>query len=136
MDLIGIENEAEFFPAGALSESLQVELREITSRWNKTPDGENPVVRLAKCCEPFLVELRRIRNATDSANRTEWRRRLTRSLVTALGYDLDRRSLQTVLEGEPFIPSLARAFDVEGRDVAWLRLLSKLRRTRVPIRCR
>jgi hypothetical protein len=120
MDLIGIENEAEFFPAGTLSDSLQGELREITSRWNKTPDSENPVARLTKCCEPFLAELRRIRNATDSANRTDWRRRLTHSLVTALGYDLDRRSLQTALEGEPFIPSLARASDVEGRDFAWL----------------
>ncbi|OAF12402.1 hypothetical protein AYJ54_06110 [Bradyrhizobium centrolobii] len=120
MDLIGIENEAEFFPAGALSDSLQVELREITSRWNKATDGENPVARLTKCCEPFLAELRRIRNATDSANRTDWRRRLSHSLVTALGYDLDRRSLQTALEREPFIPSLARASDVEGRDVVWL----------------
>jgi hypothetical protein len=120
MDLVGIENEAEFFPAGALSDSLQGELREITSRWNKTPDDENPVVRLAKCCEPALAELRRIRNATDSTNRIEWRRRLTYSLVTALGYDVDRRSLQTALEGETFIPSLARAFDAEGRDVAWL----------------
>jgi hypothetical protein len=120
MDLIGIENEAEFFPAGALSDSLQVELREITSRWSKTPDSENPVARLAKCCEPFLAELRRIRNATDSANRSDWRRRLTHSLVTALGYDLDRRSLPTALEGDPFIPSLARASDVGGRDVAWL----------------
>jgi hypothetical protein len=95
MDLIGIENEAEFFPAGALSDSLQLELREITSRRSKTPDSENPVARLAKCCEPSLAELRRIRNATDSTNRSDWRRRLTHSLVTALGYDLDRRSLQT-----------------------------------------
>ena len=99
MDLIGIENEAEFFPAGALSDSLQDELREITSRWSKTPDGENPVDRLANCCEPFLAELRKIRNTTDIANRAEWRQRLTYSLVTALGYDLDRKSLQTALRG-------------------------------------
>lgn len=120
MDLIGIENEAEFFPAGALSDSLQDELREITSRWGKLPDGENPVVRLAKCCEPVLAELRRLRNGTDSANRLERRRALTYSLVTALGYEVDRTSLQTALKGEPFIPTVARAFDAEGRDVAWL----------------
>ena len=47
MDLIGIENEAEFFPAGALSGSLQDELRDITSRWSKAADGQDPVGRLA-----------------------------------------------------------------------------------------
>ncbi|MCA1412672.1 N-6 DNA methylase [Bradyrhizobium sp. NBAIM20] len=120
MDLIGIENEAEFFPAGALSDSLQDELREITSRWSKAVDGENPVDRLAGCCEPYLVALRKIRNAADAANGTEWRQKITYALVTALGYEYERKSLHTALQGETLIPALATVADVEGRDVAWL----------------
>jgi hypothetical protein len=33
MDLIGIENEAEFFPSGTLSDVLKEELSDITARW-------------------------------------------------------------------------------------------------------
>ena len=62
MDLIGIENEAEFFPAGTLSDSFQDELREITSRWSRSGDGVNPVDRLMRCSEPYLTALRQIRD--------------------------------------------------------------------------
>ena len=64
MDLTGIENEAEFFPAGTLSDSLQDELREITSRWSRVGDGVDPVDRLTRCAEPYLTALRQIRNST------------------------------------------------------------------------
>ncbi len=33
MDLIGIDNEAEFFPSGTLSDVLKEELQDITARW-------------------------------------------------------------------------------------------------------
>ena len=65
MDLIGIENEAEFFPAGTLSDSFQDELREITSRWSRSGDGVNPLDRMVRCCEPYITALRQIRNTPD-----------------------------------------------------------------------
>ena len=43
MDLTGIENEAEFFPAGTLSDVLEVELQDITGRWSRELEGANPV---------------------------------------------------------------------------------------------
>src|ERR1700681_4004387 len=100
MDLIGIENEAEFFPAGTLTDSLLDELREITSRWSRAGDGVNPVDRLARCCEPYLAALPQIRNAADGARRAEFHREATHALITALGYDYRRLSLHTALDGE------------------------------------
>jgi hypothetical protein len=120
MDLIGIENEAEFFPAGTLSDSFEDELREITSRWSRSGDGVNPVDRLMRCCEPYLTALRQIRNTPDGTRRLEIRREATHLLITALGYDYQRVSLHTSLDGETLIPVLARVADVEGRDMAWL----------------
>src|SRR5205809_7037087 len=108
MDLIGIENEAEFFPAGTLSDSFQDELREITSRWSRSGDGVNPVDRLMRCCEPYLTALRQIRNTTDGARRVEIRREATHMLITALGYNYQRVSLHTALDGETLVPVLAR----------------------------
>src|ERR1700730_13282015 len=115
MDLIGIENEAEFFPAGTLSDLFQDELREITSRWSRAGDGVNPVDRLSRCCEPYLAALRQIRHANDAERRTELRRETTHALITALAYDYRRLSLQTGLDGETMVPALSRVADVEGR---------------------
>ena len=47
MDLIGIENEAEFFPSGTLSDVLKEELQDITARWAGLDRTAHPVERLA-----------------------------------------------------------------------------------------
>lgn len=120
MDLIGIENEAEFFPAGALSDALEDELRQITSQWSKGIAAENPSQRLTLCAEPYLLSVRQIRNTPDRTRRQELRQKATHSLITALGYEYSRLSLPTALDGETLVPLLARATNEEGRDVVWI----------------
>ena len=120
MDLIGIENEAEFFPAGALSDALEDELRQITSQWSKGIASENPSQRLTLCTESYLLSVRQIRNTPDRNRRQELRQKATHSLITALGYEYSRLSLPTALDGETLVPLLARATNEEGRDVVWI----------------
>ena len=121
MDLIGIENEAEFFPAGTLSDSLQDELTDITSRWSRSRAEEgDPVGRLTRCAEPYLNLVRQIRNTSDSGRRTELRREASHLLITSLGYEYRPVSLHMALEGEPLAPVISQVADVEGRDKAWL----------------
>ena len=120
MDLIGIENEAEFFPAGALSDALEDELRQITSQWSKGIAAENPSQRLTLCAEPYLLSVRQIRNTPDRTRRQELRQKATHSLITALGYEYSRLCLPTALDGETLVPLLARATNEEGIDVVWI----------------
>jgi len=120
MDLIGIENEAEFFPAGALSDALEDELRQITSQWLKGSASDNPSQRLALCAEPYLLAVRQIRNTPDRQRRQELRQQATHSLITALGFEYSRSSRTTALEGETLVPLLARATNEEGRDIVWI----------------
>ncbi|MEP3431175.1 MAG: N-6 DNA methylase [Roseibium sp.] len=120
MDLTGIENEAEFFPAGTLSDALQDELVDITARWGRKGQGADPVARLSKAAEPYLAALRQIRNTAENARRHELRRAATHDLVAALGYDCSRSSIATSLESASLLPALARVADADGRDAVWL----------------
>ncbi|WP_294540247.1 N-6 DNA methylase [uncultured Rhodoblastus sp.] len=120
MDLSGIENEAEFFPAGTLSDALQDELREITSRWSSASDADNPAARLTQAADPYLAALRQMRNPQNRERRAELRRNATYALATALGYDYQRLALPTSLDGAPFVPLIGRVADAEGRDLVWL----------------
>jgi len=120
MDLTGIENEAEFFPAGALSASLQEELREIAARWPRQEDEVSPIERLSRCADTYLAALRQIRNTKDDARRIELRTEATHTLVTALGYEYRRLRKQTAMHGDTLVPCLSVVADEEGRDAAWL----------------
>ncbi|MEZ5897893.1 MAG: N-6 DNA methylase [Hyphomicrobiaceae bacterium] len=120
MDLTGIENEAEFFPAGALSASLQEELREIAARWLRKDDEVSPIERLSRCADSYLALLRQIRNTKDDARRIELRTEATHALVTALGYEYKRLRKQTAMDGDTLVPCLSVVADEEGRDAAWL----------------
>ena len=120
MDLSGIENEAEFFPAGTLSDALQDELREITARWANASLLENPAARLTRSAESYLAALVQIRNSKDRERRAELRRNATYGLVTALGYDYHKMALPTALHDAPLVPLLARVADADGRDLMWL----------------
>jgi len=86
MDLVGIENEAEFFPAGALSDALEDELRQITSKWSKSSAAQNPSQRLTLCADPYLLTVRQIRNTADRNRRQELRKKASHSLITALPF--------------------------------------------------
>ena len=58
MDLIGIENEAEFFPAGTLSDVLKEELSDITAKWASREKALHPVERLSRVAAPTIDALR------------------------------------------------------------------------------
>ena len=69
MDLIGIENEAEFFPSGTLSDVLKEELQDITARWSGLDKNAHPVDRLTRVANPNLEALRPARNTSDADSR-------------------------------------------------------------------
>ena len=120
MDLIGIENEGEFFPAGALSEGLQDELREISGRWTAELGSQNPVERLKRSGGSYLAVLRQIENTTEEDRRQALRNDGNHMLVTALGYEWQRDAFATALAGETLVPVIGRAVNADGRDIVWL----------------
>jgi hypothetical protein len=120
MDLIGIENEGEFFPAGTLSDALQEELKEISARWTADLGSQNPAERLKRVAESYRAALHQMQNTTDSARRQEIRREASHSLVTALGYEWKRNALETAYPEASLVPVLGRAVNLDGRDVLWL----------------
>lgn len=120
MDLIGIENEAEFFPSGTLSDVLKDELQDITSRWAALEKGAHPVERLARVATPTIEALRQIRNASDQNRRMELIRGAHHALLSALGYAWTRETALTALHGNPVIPLVGRVADASGRDALWI----------------
>lgn len=85
MDLIGIENEAEFFPSGTLSDVLKEELQDITARWSGLDRSAHPVERLSRVAAPTVEALRQVRNASDADRRRELVRDAHHALLGALG---------------------------------------------------
>lgn len=120
MDLIGIENEAEFFPSGTLSDVLKEELQDITARWAGLDRAAHPVERLARVAGPTMEALRQIRNGSDRSRRTELARDAHHEVLTALGYTWRREGAYTALDGAPVIPLVSRAADATGRDALWV----------------
>jgi len=120
MDLIGIENEAEFFPSGTLSDVLKEELQDITARWAGLDRAAHPVERLARVAGPTVETLRQVRNNSDRSRRTELVRDAQHDVLTALGYVWRREGAYTALDGAPVIPLVSRAADTSGRDALWV----------------
>lgn len=120
MDLIGIENEAEFFPSGTLSDVLKEELQDITSRWGGLDKGAHPVERLSRVATPTIEALRQVRNASDPARQSELVRDAHHALLAALGYTWRRETALTALNGSPVIPLVGRVADASGRDALWI----------------
>ena len=120
MDLIGIDNEAEFFPSGTLSDVLKEELQDITARWAGSERAAHPVERLVRIA-PITVEvLRQIRNTSDPERRTDLVREAHHGVLEALGYSWKRDTAYTALDGAPMIPLVARVADTTGRDALWV----------------
>jgi hypothetical protein len=120
MDLIGIENEAEFFPSGTLSDVLKEELQDITARWASLERGAHPVERLVRVAGPTTEALRQIRNSSDLSRRVELVREAHHALLSALGYVWRREGVYTALDGAPVIPLVSRVADATGRDALWV----------------
>ncbi len=120
MDLIGIENEAEFFPSGTLSDVLKEELQVYTGLWSGLDRASHPVERLAQVASPTVEALRQVRNTPDRSRRAELVRDFQHAVVTALGYEWKRDGAYTALEGAPVIPLVSRAVDTAGRDALWI----------------
>lgn len=120
MDLIGIDNEAEFFPSGTLSDVLKEELQDITARWAGLDRTAHPVERLARVAGPTVEALRQVRNNADQLRRAELVRDAHHEVLNALGYTWRREGAFLALEGAPVIPLVSRAADGTGRDALWV----------------
>lgn len=120
MDLIGIENEAEFFPSGTLSDVLKDELQDITARWAVLDRAAHPVERLARVAGPTVEALRQVRNSSDQSRRAELVRDAHHDVLSALGYVWRREGAYTAIDGAPVIPLVSRAADASGRDALWV----------------
>lgn len=120
MDLTGIENEAEFFPSGTLSDVLKEELQDITARWTALDRSANPVERLVRVAAPTVEALRQIRNNSDRSRRAELVLDAHHALLTALGFAWRREGAYTAIDGAPVIPLVSRAADATGHDALWV----------------
>ena len=120
MDLIGIENEAEFFPSGTLSDVLKEELQDITSRWAGLDKNAHPVERLSRVAAPTIEALRQARNVSNANRRSEFVRDIHHALLHALGYSWKREVVFTALDEAQAIPIVAKAADAVGRDALWV----------------
>lgn len=120
MDLIGIDNEAEFFPSGTLSDVLKEELQDITARWAGLDRTAHPVERLARVAGPTVEALRQVRNTSDQLRRAELVRDAHHAVLIALGYDWRREGAFTALDGAPVIPLVSRTADGAGREALWV----------------
>ena len=122
MDLIGIENEAEFLPSGTLSDVLKEYLLDINARWSGLGKEAHPVERLASIATPTVEALRQVRNASDTGRRQEITRKAHHALLEALGYSRKRESVVTALNRSPppLIPLASRVADSSGQDALWV----------------
>jgi hypothetical protein len=120
MELIGIENEAEFFPSGTLSDGLKEELQVNTALWAGLDRANHPIERLAQVASTTVEALRQARNTPDRSRRAELIQDFHHAVVTALGYKWKREGAYTALEGAPVIPLVSRAVDGAGRDALWV----------------
>jgi hypothetical protein len=120
MDLTGIENEAEFFPAGTLSDVLEVELQDITGRWSKELAESNPVNRLNSSANDYLRLYRQLLNTTDKNLRNELYSQSTALVSTALGYEVKRSSETLALESGSLARVMNKTYDADGKQALWI----------------
>ena len=120
MNLTGIENEAEFFPAGTLSDVLEVELQDITGRWARELEGTNPVTRLSGSADTYLRLYRQLLNTTDKNLRNELYSQSVALVSRALGYDVKRSSETLALDTGSLARVMSKTFDADGKQALWI----------------
>lgn len=120
MELIGIENEAEFFPSGTLSEVLKDELADITARWSGLEKKKHPVERLQSISGRTLDAYRQIRGSIDFSRRYSLTQDARHKVLEALGYEWKRETISTGLDGHLLMPLLGRVANADGKDALWI----------------
>ena len=119
MELVGIENEAEFFPSGTLSDVLKDELREITSHWSNDDSTTNPVKRLSEVSTTTLRSLASIRRASGK-RRTDLVQEMRTSLLSSLGYVRRCQEVSLALDENLVITLAGVVSDTSGKNALWI----------------
>lgn len=119
MELVGIENEAEFFPSGTLSDVLKDELREIISHWSHDDSTIDPVKRLSDISTTTLLSLASIRRASGK-RRTDLVQEMRTSLLLSLGYERKYQEVSSGLDENPVIPLAGAVLDTSGKNALWI----------------
>ncbi len=120
MELIGIENEAEFFPSGTLSDVLKEELADITARWSGLDKKRHPVDRLQSVSGATLDAYRQIRASSEASKRLGLTQETRFKVLEALGYEWKREAMPAGLDGQTLIPLLGRVSNTDGKDALWI----------------
>ncbi len=120
MELIGIENEAEFFPSGTLSDVLKEELADITARWSGLDKKRHPVDRLQSVSGATLDAYRQIRASSEASKRIGFIQEARFRVLEALGYEWKRETMPAGLDGQTLIPLLGRVSNTDGKDALWI----------------
>src|SRR5690606_30536808 len=112
--------EAEFFPAGTLSDVLKDEIQDIVGRWSGLPDSTHPVQRFAKISDTYISALRQFRNTSDKGRQAELYDEMHHSLLEGLGYSYSRSCEVTALDNATIVPLISKVADANGRDALWV----------------
>ena len=119
MELVGIENEAEFFPAGTLSDVLKDELREITSHWSHDDSTIDPVKRLSEISTTTLRSLASIRRASGK-RRTDLVQEMRTFILSSLGYERRYQEVSSGMDENSIIPLAGAVSDTSGKNALWI----------------
>lgn len=117
-ELIGIENENDFYPAAFLSSALEAEIADAILRWATDGASVPPDKRLEPIAEEYLRLLSRIRLSATREIALENAKAAFSLIIPALGYDYKRTFAS--LDGGGDVPLLARVADADGRDRLWI----------------
>lgn len=117
-ELIGIENENDFYPAAFLSSALEAEIADAISRWASGEPSISPDKRLEPIAEEYLRLLSRIRLSGTREISLENAKAASSLIIPALGYEY-RRAFASLDSGVQ-VPLLARVADADGRDRLWM----------------
>lgn len=117
-ELIGIENENDFYPAAFLSSALEAEIADAISRWATDGVAVTPDKRLEPIAEDYLRLLSRMRLSATREISLESAKAAFSLIIPALGYDYKRTFASLDAGGD--VPLLARVADADGRDRLWI----------------
>lgn len=119
-ELLGIDNENEFYPAAFLTDALEDELKAALTRWREAaPDASaTPDARLSATRAGYLSALDRVRTASSAGEAFGIWRRSAADLVAALGYAVQREAVVT--QDGLLAPLIARCANRDGRDQVWI----------------
>lgn len=116
MNLIGIENENEFFPSGAFGDDLTEEFAALAAGWPKGVD--NPLRRVRAVADPWQRMISRLGDDPRSTTGRDAQRRQTGALLEALGYEVKRDVVR--LGNDRLAPVLCMLSDADHKARLWV----------------